>query len=182
MQVSDGPAVDAGLAGASIGNRRLSCPCGHDTLCAGVAEPDTSTDFLACDALGTSANRSVLTTGTHVVIARDALTRHNRDVASTPAQTTAAFLEALPALLDERSMSAHALAKKAGVSHSHLSRAKREKDYKSLSPALISRFGEALDLPAGYFPEEREAAVFEHLRQDTQLRDELYQRLVRERS
>jgi transcriptional regulator with XRE-family HTH domain len=105
--------------------------------------------------------------------------RDNRGVASPPTQTNASFLEELPALLQARSMSAHALAKKAGINHSHLSRAKRGKDYKSLSGELVARLGRALELPAGYFPEEREAVVFEHLRNDTQLRDELYRRLTR---
>ncbi len=76
-------------------------------------------------------------------------------------------------------MSAHALAKKAGVNHSHLSRAKRGKDYKSLSGELVARLGRALELPPGYFPEEREALVVECIREDAELRDQLYRRLTR---
>ena len=75
-------------------------------------------------------------------------------------------------------MTAHALAKKAGISHSHLSRAKRGKDYKSLSGDLVARLGTALELPAGYFPEEREAVVVEQIRHDARLRDELYRRVA----
>src|SRR3954464_9464441 len=62
----------------------------------------------------------------------DSSRRENRDV-TRPPQTQASFLAELPALLQERSMSTHALAKLAGINHSHLSRAKRGKDYKTLS-------------------------------------------------
>ena len=75
-------------------------------------------------------------------------------------------------------MSASALAKKAGVNHSHLSRAKRGKDYKSLSGELVARLGRALELPAGYFPEERETVVVERIRADSQLRDRLYRSIT----
>lgn len=76
-------------------------------------------------------------------------------------------------------MSASALARKAGVNHSHLSRAKRGKDYKSLSGDLVARLGRALELPPGYFPEEREAVAIELVRNDKELRDELYLRVAR---
>jgi transcriptional regulator with XRE-family HTH domain len=95
-----------------------------------------------------------------------------------PSQTQASFLAELPALLHERSMSAHALARLAGINHSHLSRAKRGKDYKTLSGELVARLGRALELPAGYFPEEREAVVIERIRSDPDLRDELYRHLT----
>lgn len=98
-------------------------------------------------------------------------------VARPHAQTDASFLKELPRLLEERAMSAHALAKKAGVNHSHLSRANRGKDYKSLSGALVARLGHALELPTGYFPEEREAVVIEEIRKNATLRDELYRGL-----
>lgn len=51
------------------------------------------------------------------------------------------------------------------------------KDYKSLSPELVGRLGRALELPPGYFPEERQHAVVERIKEDAGLRDELYRRL-----
>jgi transcriptional regulator with XRE-family HTH domain len=60
---------------------------------------------------------------------------------------------------------------------SHLSRVLRGADRTRPSTDLIRRVAEALDLPAGYFPELREAAVIERVKSDPELRDQLYKRL-----
>ena len=94
-------------------------------------------------------------------------------------RTSEPFGTALPKILAERGMSLTALAGTLGVSQSHLSRIVRAKDYKTPSPALMARIDEALGLPAGYFPEEREAAVIARVKSDPQLRDRLYRSLTR---
>lgn len=85
--------------------------------------------------------------------------------------------EELPSLLAERDLSLRGLAERVGVTHSHLSRATRGANGKTVGGDLAGRIAVALDLPADYFPEYREAAVIEHLRSDPALRDRLYRRL-----
>ena len=63
---------------------------------------------------------------------------------------------------------------------SHLSRVLRGAEGSRPSTDLISRIAKALNLPAGYFPELREAAVIEKLRSDPELRDGLYDQLRNE--
>jgi transcriptional regulator with XRE-family HTH domain len=60
---------------------------------------------------------------------------------------------------------------------SHLSRVLRGADRTRPSTDLIRRVAEALDLPAGYFPELREAAVVERIKRDPELRDRIYKGL-----
>ena len=92
-------------------------------------------------------------------------------------QTDESFAHALPDLLAERDMSVNTLAKDVGKSQSHFSRGLRGADAKYFSIDLIRAVRERLGLPEGYFPEEREAFVFERIRDDPALRDGLYKRL-----
>jgi transcriptional regulator with XRE-family HTH domain len=78
-------------------------------------------------------------------------------------------------------MSMRGLARKIGVTDSHLSRAVRNVDYKRASPDLMKRISHALGLPPDYFEEVREAFVIDAIRADPSLRNELYARLLRRR-
>lgn len=93
------------------------------------------------------------------------------------AQSHRAFAEELPRLLAERGLSQRKLAQMIDLNPSHLSRVLRGADRTRPSTDLIRRIAEALGLPAGYFPEMREAAVLERIKKDPQLRDQLYKRL-----
>jgi transcriptional regulator with XRE-family HTH domain len=97
-------------------------------------------------------------------------------------QTDTPFTEEVPRLLKERGMSTRALAATIGVSDSHLSRVLRRADYKTPSPDLTRRVALALDLPADYFPEFREAYVVERIKRDRKLLNDLYGRLTHTRS
>jgi len=99
---------------------------------------------------------------------------------ATRKTTNVPFSDELPRLLSERSMSIRTLARRVGVSPSHISRVVRRKDYKTPSPELMRKIGEALDLPHDYFPEYRESTVIDRVRADHMFRDELYDRLKRE--
>jgi transcriptional regulator with XRE-family HTH domain len=96
------------------------------------------------------------------------------------AQTDRPFAEELPSLLAERGLSQRKLAQMVDLNPSHLSRVVRGADRTRPSTELIRRIADALDLPAGYFPELREAVVFAKLKTDPELRDELYDRLTSE--
>jgi transcriptional regulator with XRE-family HTH domain len=91
-------------------------------------------------------------------------------------RTETPFADALPHLLAERGLTARALAKAAGVSPSHLSRALRGADYKRPGPRLVGNVAEALGLPRDYFPEYRTAVVVAQVHDDPQLRERLYAR------
>ena len=41
----------------------------------------------------------------------------------------------------------------------------------------MNRIGQALELPPGYFPEQREAAVIQMIKRNPALRDKLYKRV-----
>ena len=77
----------------------------------------------------------------------------------------------------DRGLSQRKLAQMVDLNPSHLSRVLRGADRTRPSTDLIRRIAHALDLPAGYFPELREAAVIERLKTDPGLRDELYRQL-----
>jgi transcriptional regulator with XRE-family HTH domain len=89
--------------------------------------------------------------------------------------------EELPSLLAERDLSLRGLAERIGVTHSHLSRATRGANGKTVGGDLAGRIAIALGLPADYFPEYREAVVIERLRCDPTLRDRLYRQATRQR-
>jgi transcriptional regulator with XRE-family HTH domain len=92
-------------------------------------------------------------------------------------RTDRSFAEELPVLLAERRLSQRKLAQLIDLNPSHLSRVLRGADRTRPSVDLIQRITQALDLPTGYFPELREAAVIERLRTDPGLRDRLYTKL-----
>jgi transcriptional regulator with XRE-family HTH domain len=100
-----------------------------------------------------------------------------RILASVQAQTDRPFTEELPSLMAERGISQRKLAQLVDLNPSHLSRVLRGADRTRPSIGLIRRIAQALDLPAGYFPEQREAAVIERLKTDPGLRDVLYNQL-----
>lgn len=85
--------------------------------------------------------------------------------------------EELPALLAERDLSLRGLAERVGVTHSHLSRATRGANGKTVGGDLAGRIAVALGLPTDYFPEYREAVVIEQVSNDSELRDRLYRQL-----
>jgi len=100
-----------------------------------------------------------------------------RILAAVRQQSERAFAEELPRLLAERSLSQRKLAQMIDLNPSHLSRALRGADRTRPSTDLIRRIAGALDLPPGYFPELREAAVVERIKSDAELRDRLYKQL-----
>lgn len=86
--------------------------------------------------------------------------------------------ECLESLLRERGFSIRELARRAETTPSHLSRIMRGANEKRPSGALARRVAIALDLPDDHFAEARLAAIFESLRADAELRDDVY-RVVR---
>jgi transcriptional regulator with XRE-family HTH domain len=87
-------------------------------------------------------------------------------------------MDQLPQLMRERGLSVNRLAGIVGVSQSHLSRALRGADRKTIGGELAARIAVALQLPEDWFPETREARLFDRLRRDAALRDRLYGELV----
>ncbi len=97
---------------------------------------------------------------------------------SVAGQTTdRPFNEELAVLLGERRLSQRKLAQLVDLNPAHLSRVIRSADRARPSINLINRISQALELPNGYFPEQREAAVIDMIRRDPALRDQLYARL-----
>lgn len=94
--------------------------------------------------------------------------------AAMPRRTNTPFVQELPHLLKEQSLSVQSFALAIGVSQSHLSRVLRQVDYKTPSLSLITKASEALGLPPDYFPDVREAAVISAIKTDSDLRDRLY--------
>lgn len=96
----------------------------------------------------------------------------------TASRASKPFTEEVPVLLAERGLSLRALAASVDTSPSHLSRVLRAKGYKTPSLRLVRAVTAALDLPVGYFSEERELAVIERIKADPSLRDELFERIT----
>ena len=97
------------------------------------------------------------------------------------ARTNRSFADEVNRLLEDRGLSASALARQVGVSQGHLSRLLRQADYRrSPSLRLARSVARALDLPDDYFSEYREAYVVERIQKSSRLRDELYD-MLRER-
>lgn len=82
--------------------------------------------------------------------------------------------DCLEELLSERQMSIRELARRTGASPAHLSRAIRKVDRTHPSGDLARRVAVALGLPPDHFPEARLAMVIAALRDDAELRDEIY--------
>jgi transcriptional regulator with XRE-family HTH domain len=96
-------------------------------------------------------------------------------------RTNEPFVEEVSRLLEERGLSIRALAREVGVTDAHLSRVLRQVNYKTPSADLAGRVAEAFGLPRDFFPEYREGYVIEKLKANGRLRDELYDRLKRQR-
>ena len=85
--------------------------------------------------------------------------------------------EALPALLDEAGMSSRALGRAINIDQAHISRVMN-----GLMPAsreLAARVAKHFGLPIDHFPDYREAAAIEAIRDDPALRDRVYRNLKR---
>jgi transcriptional regulator with XRE-family HTH domain len=96
-------------------------------------------------------------------------------------RTNRRFADEVSRLLKDRGMSATALAERAGLSQSHLSRLLRHADYKKTPSRVLTRsVARALDLPDDYFREYREAYVVEQIHKSARVSDELYD-LLRQR-
>jgi transcriptional regulator with XRE-family HTH domain len=95
-------------------------------------------------------------------------------------RTALSVSEALPDLLASRNpqMSVLRLAQTVGVSASHLSRALRQTDGKTVSPDLSARIAAALGKPRDYFPEYRQAVVVQALLDDQTQCDRVYDELT----
>ena len=82
----------------------------------------------------------------------------------------------LPRLLEKRAITLRQLAREVGdFDHGYLSRMLSGKLPVNVRHA--ERIARHLGLPPDYFPEVREAAVLEAVRQDARLREEIYRRL-----
>ena len=92
-------------------------------------------------------------------------------------RTNRPYVEEVPRLLSERGLSIRALARLVGVTSAHLSRVLRHANYKTVSADLARRTAIALGLPADYFPEAREGAVVDLIKNNPRLRDRLYDEL-----
>jgi transcriptional regulator with XRE-family HTH domain len=92
------------------------------------------------------------------------------------------LVDQLPALMQARALSINRLAQLVGVSQSHLSRAVRRADRKSVSGELAERIAIAMELPADWFPETRLERVLQRVRSDPVLCDRLYDELVAKES
>ena len=87
------------------------------------------------------------------------------------------FNEELAILPAERRLSQRKLAQLVDLNPAHLSRVIRGADGARPSIELIRRIAKALELPPGYFPEQREVAVIEMIKRNPALRDKLYARV-----
>lgn len=96
-----------------------------------------------------------------------------------PTRSQRPFIKELPELLEQRGLTVHGIAVKAGVTPSHLNRVLRQAEYKTPSADLCRQIALALDLPADYWPEYRERVVTDKIHSDAKLREELYERIQR---
>jgi transcriptional regulator with XRE-family HTH domain len=97
------------------------------------------------------------------------------------ARSRQSLREALPALLSQREdgLTLSGVASRAGVHRAHLWRIVHGEDRnrKPASPELCRRIAQVLDLPEDYFPEAREDAVMNAMRENPDLRDRIYDSL-----
>jgi transcriptional regulator with XRE-family HTH domain len=87
------------------------------------------------------------------------------------------FVDELPTLLRERSMSLRALARVVGVGDDHLSRVLRGARAKKPTAELTRRVAVALDLPEDYFLEARLEFVIQELGRQPAALDRIYDQL-----
>lgn len=89
------------------------------------------------------------------------------------ARTTEPFGPAASAVMQARQIGVRGLARAARVSAGHMSRVLREVDGKRPSRGLIERVAEILELPDGYFVEQRRGRIVSLLEEDPGLIDQL---------
>ena len=93
------------------------------------------------------------------------------------ATTARPFKEELPELLRERGLTLRGLARDlGGVDHAYLSRMIHGQV--AVNAAQVHRISTHLGLPDDYFPEVRQARTIEAIREDPELRDEIYFRFL----
>ena len=96
-------------------------------------------------------------------------------------RSEAPFVEEVPILMREKDVSLNQLAAMVGVNYSHLWRVIGRKDNKKVTGDLAERVAVAFELPSDWFPETRQARLFDLLRNDGDLRDRLYDEFVNPR-
>jgi transcriptional regulator with XRE-family HTH domain len=94
-------------------------------------------------------------------------------------RTDEPFRDALPRVLTEQGVSLRELSRRLGMDATYLSRVRRGRQ--RLPTRLPSRVAASLGLPEDYFPETREALIFDAIRSDSVLRERIYDRFVRGR-
>ena len=87
--------------------------------------------------------------------------------------TTNSFGPAAVAIMQARQVGVRCLARAAGVSAGYMSRVLREADGKRPSSDLVERVAKILELPDGYFVEQRRGRIFDLLEADPKLVDRL---------
>lgn len=95
---------------------------------------------------------------------------------SLPDRTDAPFVEAMVMVMRSRRVTVRQLARAAGASPSHLSRALRGAQEKQPSVALLERVAAALELSPDFFLEVRRSRVTAEISRDAALVNELYDR------
>lgn len=96
--------------------------------------------------------------------------------ARLPRRTDAPFVDAMTEVMRDRKISVRQLARVAGASPSHVSRALRGAQGKQPSLALLERLAVAVEVAPDYFLEIRRSRVITELECDPALVDELYDR------
>jgi transcriptional regulator with XRE-family HTH domain len=92
-------------------------------------------------------------------------------------QTQQPISEALPDLLREHGTNQWQFAKRVGVSAQFLGRALNHREGKRIGGELAGRIAEELGLPRDYFPEFREWRAVVALRENPELREQVYRAL-----
>jgi transcriptional regulator with XRE-family HTH domain len=97
----------------------------------------------------------------------------------TARRSQAPLVDQLPTLMKEQGLTTNRLAGMVGVSQSHLSRVLTGARRKTVSGELAARIAIALQLPEDWFPETRQQRLLERLKADAELRDRLYDEMLK---
>jgi transcriptional regulator with XRE-family HTH domain len=97
----------------------------------------------------------------------------------TARRSQAPLADQLPTLMKERGLSTNRLAAMVDVSQSHLSRVLTGARRKTAGGELAARIAIALELPEDWFPETRQQRLIEQLKADAELRDRLYDEMLK---
>jgi transcriptional regulator with XRE-family HTH domain len=97
----------------------------------------------------------------------------------TPRRSQVPLVDQLPTLMKERGLSTNRLAGMVRVSQSHLSRVLTGARRKTVGGELAARIAIALELPEDWFPETRQQRLMERLKADAELRDRLYDEMLK---